>query len=131
MKTLNLLLALLLAVCVVGCENSELIDCQQDRESLEGQLDEANAAVAEKETKIEKLKADNLEAQSKAMEGISAIITKEQAQKEKLNEQLGEKNQEIQTLKEKVVALQAQIDTHVCPAPETIIIEEVEVEAEE
>ena len=121
----------LLAVCVIGCENSELIDCQQDREVLEGQLDEANAAVAKKDAEIEKLQADNLEAQTKAMEGISSIITKEQAQKEELKSKMIEKAEEAQALKEKVAALEAQIDTHVCPVPETVIIEEVIVEDEE
>lgn len=82
MKTLSLLSALLLAVCVVGCENSELVTCQQEKEVLQGELDQANATITKKDTKIENLETENVEMQTKAMESIQVMMNK-QAEKDK------------------------------------------------
>jgi septal ring factor EnvC (AmiA/AmiB activator) len=120
MKTVSLLAVLVVTVCLIGCENSELIDCQQDKDMLQGQVDQANAAITEKDAKIESLEAENIQAQNLAMESITTMMTK-QAEKDKQDQQ------KIRDLKEKVAALEAKINTHVCPAPEVVVVEEVEV----
>ena len=120
MKTVSLLAVLVVTVCLIGCENSELIDCQQDKDMLQGQVDQANAAITEKDAEIESLEAKNIQAQNLAMESITTMMTK-QAEKDKQDQQ------KIQELKEKVAALEAQINAHVCPAPEVVDVEEVEV----
>ena len=120
MKTVSLLAVLVVAVCLIGCENAELIDCQQDKDMLQGQVDQATAAISEKDTEIESLEAKNINSQNLAMESITTMMTK-QAEKDKQDQQ------KIGDLKEKVAALEAQINTHVCPAPEVVIVEEVEI----
>jgi septal ring factor EnvC (AmiA/AmiB activator) len=119
MKTVSLFAVLAIAVCLIGCENAELVDCQQDKDILQGQVDQANAAIAEKDAEIESLEAENVKAQNLAMESITTMMTK-QAEKDKQDQQ------KIQDLKEKVAALEAQINTHVCPTPEVVVVEEVE-----
>ena len=120
MKTVSLFAVLAIAVCLIGCEDAELVTCQQEKEVLQGQVDQATAAISEKDTEIESLEAKNINSQNLAMESITTMMTK-QAEKDKQDQQ------KIQDLKEKVAALEAQINTHVCPAPEVVIIEEVEV----
>ena len=120
MKTVSLFAVLAIAVCLIGCEDAELVTCQQEKEVLQGQVDQATAAISEKDTEIESLEAKNINSQNLAMESITTMMTK-QAEKDKQDQQ------KIQDLKEKVAALEAQINTHVCPAPEVVIVEEVEV----
>jgi hypothetical protein len=48
MKTVRLFAVLAIAVCLIGCENAELIDCQQDKDILQGQVDQATAAITER-----------------------------------------------------------------------------------
>ena len=120
MKTVSLFAVLAIAVCLIGCEDAELVTCQQEKEVLQGQVDQATAAISKKDTEIESLEAKNINSQNLAMESITTMMTK-QAEKDKQDQQ------KIQDLKEKVAALEAQINTHVCPAPEVVIIEEVEV----
>ena len=120
MKTVSLLAVVAIAVCLIGCENAELVSCQQDKNLLQGQLDQATAATAKRDAQIEALKTENTEMQTKAMESITTMMTK-QAEKDKQDQQ------KIRDLKEKVAALEAQINTHVCPASEVVAVEEVEV----
>ncbi len=102
MKTVRLFAVLAIAVCLIGCENAELIDCQQDNDILQGQVDQATAAITEKDAKIESLEAENVKAQNLAMESITTMMTK-QAAKDKQDQQ------KIRDLKEKVAALEAEV----------------------
>ena len=102
MKTVRLFAVLAIAVCLIGCENAELIDCQQDKDILQGQVDQATAAITEKDAKIESLEAENVKAQNLAMESITTMMTK-QAAKDKQDQQ------KIRNLKEKVAALEAEV----------------------
>jgi len=102
MKTVRLFSVLAIAVCLIGCENAELIDCQQDKDILQGQVDQATAAITEKDAKIESLEAENVKAQNLAMESITTMMTK-QAAKDKQDQQ------KIRDLKEKVAALEAEV----------------------
>ncbi|MFZ9010838.1 MAG: hypothetical protein ACO21J_08160 [Anaerohalosphaeraceae bacterium] len=102
MKTVRLFAVLAIAVCLIGCENAELIDCQQDKDILQGQVDQATAAITEKDAKIESLEAENVKAQNLAMESITTMMTK-QAAKDKQDQQ------KIRDLKEKVAALEAEV----------------------
>ncbi len=114
MKIVSLLSVLVVVVCLVGCENAELVNCQQDKDILQGQLDQANATIAEKNSEIETLKTENTEMQNTAMESIKTIMTKQAEKDNQLKQKLVEGAQQIQTLKEKVAALETQIAEHVC-----------------
>jgi len=120
MKTVSLLSLLVVAVCLIGCENAELVTCQQEKDVLQGQLDQANTAITEKETSIKALKTENTELQTKAMESITTMMQKQAKKDNQIKQKLTERVQEIQTLKEKAASLQAQIDAHVCVVPEEL-----------
>ena len=114
MKIVSLLSVLVVVVCLVGCLIAELVNCQQDKDILQGQLDQANATIAEKNSEIETLKTENTEMQNTAMESIKTIMTKQAEKDNQLKQKLVEGAQQIQTLKEKVAALETQIAEHVC-----------------
>ena len=118
MKTVSLFAVLAIAVCLIGCENAELVTCRQDKDLLQGQLDQANTTIAEKDSNIEALKTENTEIQTNAMESITTIMTKQAAKDNELKQKLVEKTEQVQELEVKVAALEAQIAEHVCVAPE-------------
>ena len=126
MKTVSLFAVLAIAVCLIGCENAELVTCQQEKDALQGQLDQANTTITEKDTNIEVLKSENTEMQTKAMESITTIMTKQAAKDKELKQKLVEKTEHAQELEVKVAALEAQIAEHVCVVPKA---EEVVEEA--
>lgn len=113
MKTVSLFAVLAIAVCLIGCEDPKLVTCQQEKDVLQGQLDQANAVITEKDTNIEALKTKNAEIQTKAMESITTIMTKQAAKDNELKQKLVEKAAQVQELEVKVTALEAQIKEHV------------------
>lgn len=98
MKTVSLVVVLAMGFCLVGCENAELVTCQQEKQTLQaqadtlqGQLDKANATIAKKDAEIEKMKTDNVKMQTEVMEKFS-IMMKNQAAKDK---ELKNKNEDL------------------------------------
>jgi predicted RNase H-like nuclease (RuvC/YqgF family) len=109
MKKASILVVLIAAVCLVGCENKDLATCQQEKQTLQQQIDQAQAAIAEKDKKMETMKAENTEMQTKAMESIKTMMEKQAAQDNKLKQKLIERAQQIKDLEEKVASLEKQI----------------------
>jgi chromosome segregation ATPase len=99
MKFAGLLSIIVVAVCLVGCENQELITCQQEKNLLTGQLNEAQTAIAEKETEIKQLEAKNVEDQTKAMESITTMMQKQAAVDEKRKKELADTKEELKKVK--------------------------------
>ncbi|MHC4385587.1 MAG: hypothetical protein ACYSUG_01195 [Planctomycetota bacterium] len=121
MKTVSLLPVLMIAVFLIGCENPVLVTCQEEKGILQGQLEQANAAISAKDSKIEALKAENIEIQKKTME-INMTIMEKQAEKDKqLKQKLIERAKQIKNLKEKVASLEKQIAEHKCPVAEAVV----------
>ena len=127
MKTVSLFAVLAIAVCLIGCENAELVTCQQEKDLLQGQLDQANAAITNKDTNIEALKTENTEIQTKAMESITAMMTKQAEKDNLLKQKLVEKAKQVKDLEIKVASLEEQITAQVGTATEPVVVEEVEV----
>ena len=130
MKTVSLLSVLMVAVCLVGCENPDLVTCQQEKEALQGQLEQANAAIAEKEARIEKMKADNIAMQNKAMESITTMMQKQATKDKEMKQALSQKKKEAARLRERVHELEKQVTEHKCPVPEAPAMTAVEAPAE-
>ncbi len=133
MKSVSLFAMVAITVCLIGCENAELVTCQQEKEALQGQLDQANTAITEKDNKIETLKTESAEIQTKTMESITLIMTKQAAKDKELKEKLAQKEREVTYLretndefKEKVVSLEAQIAEHASATPKAEVTEKVE-----
>ncbi|MEN8128055.1 MAG: hypothetical protein ABFR90_09665 [Planctomycetota bacterium] len=103
MKTVSLLSVLMIAVCLVGCQDSELATCQQEREALQEQ-------VTEKDNQISTLKAENVEIQTKAMESIATIMQKQAKRNDQLKDSIAEKIQQVKDLEEKVASLEIELE---------------------
>src|SRR5210317_1965536 len=125
MKIVSLFSMIVVAVCLVGCGNPELDTCQQENSSLQGQLDQSQAAITERDKQIEALQAKNVEIQNKAMESITTMMTKQAAADEKLKNELTEAQTQIKKLEnqnrvqqERIDELQKQVANHKCCVPE-------------
>ncbi len=133
MKSVSLFAVVAIAVCLIGCENAELVTCQQEKGTLQGQLDQANTIITEKNTNIEALKAEHAEMETKTMESITLMMTKQAAKDKELKEKLAQKEREVTYLrktndefKEKVVSLEAQIAEHASATPKAEFTEKIE-----
>lgn len=133
MKSVSLFAVVAIAVCLIGCENAELVTCQQEKGALQGQLDQANTTITEKNTNIEALKTEHAEMETKTMESITLMMTKQAAKDKELKEKLAQKEREVTYLrktndefKEKVVSLEAQIAEHACATPKAEVTEKEE-----
>ncbi len=117
MKKTVLLGVLASIVLLAGCgENPKLTACQQEKADLQTQLDQANeavqtkeAALAEKEATIDKLKADNTEVQKKALESIRTIMQKENKAKVDAKKKLDAEKVKVKELQQKESELQQKV----------------------
>jgi chromosome segregation ATPase len=109
MKTASLLLAAVFAICLIGCENPELITCQDEKAALTSQLDQAKATIAEKDNKIEALKIKNTEDQTTAMEAVTTMMQKQAEQDKQIKDKLAEKTQKCKEFEMKVASLETEI----------------------
>jgi len=115
MKIAGLLSIMVVAMSLVGCENSELISCQQEQQvltmqtnALEQQLEQAKSAITERDGQIEQLKIENTNIQTKAMESISTMMQKQAAADEKLKKELSDAQEELKVAKQKLAVMQAE-----------------------
>lgn len=107
MKNVGLLGIMVTFVLLAGCQDAQLMNCQQESQVLQTQLDQANATVAKKDKMIENLKGEIQTINQKAMEGIRTILEKQSAKDEELRNKLKAKEAEITELQQKLAAMQA------------------------
>lgn len=110
MKTVSLLAVLMLAVCLAGCENSELVTCQQEQQALQTQTETLQQQLDQANTKIAALEAKNIEDQNIAMQSISTMMQKQAAADEKLKGQVAESQKQTKNLKAQNRIQQQRID---------------------
>ena len=106
MKTVSLFAVLVVAVCLVGCDNSELVNCQQDKDLLQGELDQAN-------TKIVALEEKNANDQNLAMESITTMMNKQAEKDNELKQKLAEREDQIQDLEIENAELQVKLKSEI------------------
>ncbi|HOK96032.1 MAG TPA: hypothetical protein PK052_04755 [Anaerohalosphaeraceae bacterium] len=117
MKKTSIIAVLAAVLWLAGCENKELTTCQQDNQTLQEQvhtlqqqLQQAQAAAAEKDQKIEALKAENTKVQTQAMESIKTMMEKQAAHDAEVKKNLDAKTQEAKDLQQKLQASQAVME---------------------
>ena len=120
MKAISFLAALCVVVCLIGCENTELVNCQQS-------LEQATATIAEKDSKIEALKVENTDMQTKAMENITTMMQKQDAKDKQVKKELADTKEQLNSLKAQLAdkenlikELSSKIAEHKCPVPEAV-----------
>lgn len=79
-----------MSVMLAGCENKDLLRCKEDNVRLTSQVSELQKQLADTQAALDKQKAENIDLQNKAMESITTMLKKEQAQRDKLQAALNE-----------------------------------------
>ena len=125
MKKIGLWMATATIVLLTGCESQELVTCRQDKETLlnkttalQQELDQAVAALQQKDAEIVKIKAQNIDMQNKAMESIMTMLKKEEDRSRTLQAVIAEKEAALKTTRQsadaasqKISDLETQIET--------------------
>ncbi len=101
MKKIGLLSMVIAFVLLAGCQDSQLSTCQEEKLALQGQLDEANTTIAQKDKKIEGLKDEVFKVNQKAFQSVRTML-------EKQNAKDIERKKKIAELEAQVKQLQAQ-----------------------
>jgi chromosome segregation ATPase len=103
MKLLKLSIIFALAIALTGCENPELNQCQQDKQQLQAELDNALKARQELQTENEKLekklaeqKEDSKAMQTKAMESITKMLTKQSERESQIKKSLKDAQMQLE-----------------------------------
>lgn len=116
MKHLTAFVIVSVLLCMAGCENVQLAECQDQNaglqvtiDDLQVQLEQAKSSLEAKDKAIDKLKAENVEAQNTAMQSITTMMQKQAAADKKLKEKLVDKVQQVKVLTAKVAELEKQI----------------------
>jgi len=119
MKTVSLLSVLVVAVCLVGCGNPELVTCQQEKQTLQTQTETLQQQLDQSNTKIAALEAKNIEDQNIAMQSITTMMTKQAEKDNQMKAEIAQKTTQVKDLTAKIAALEKQIAEHKCPVPPT------------
>lgn len=109
-KTFLSVMALAAMLWCAGCENQDLVRCRQDNQRLSGQLSDLQNQLTAANAALEKQKSENVDIQNKAMESITTMLKKEQAQREKLQSALDEKDALLKAEQQKLADALQQID---------------------
>lgn len=116
MKKAFSILAFFGLLFAVGCENPELMNCQQENQTLQSnvllmqqELAATKAAVDKKDKTIEDLRSENVLMQTKAMESIRTMMEKQAAQDQELKEKLTAAQQQNKDLQQQLEKTKAEI----------------------
>ena len=105
MKSLYMCLLVSLAFVLSGCGNSELVSCQEQNELLNTKLTQAQGKLDKATKALEACKRESGEVQTKAMEAISTMMTKQQSADDKVKGKLA-------AAEGKVAKLTKQLEGH-------------------
>ena len=102
---------------LIGCENSELVNCQEENQAmlsnvslLQQDLNAAKAAVEKKDKTIEDLQSENVQMQTKAMESIKTMMEKQAVKDQELKDKLAVATKQNTELKNQLEQTKAQLD---------------------
>lgn len=116
MKRLLAIVIIMGTLTLVGCENVQLMECQEQNAALQKQLSDAKAnmiaaqkTITQKDNKISALEEKNIEDQNTAMQSITTMMTKQAEKDKELKQKLADKTQQVRKLNKKVTDLEKQI----------------------
>ncbi|MCE5187157.1 MAG: hypothetical protein LLF76_13635 [Planctomycetaceae bacterium] len=117
MKNVCVLAVLVGMIALAGCSNSKLTACQTENESLKGnvsvlqqELQSAKDAVGKKDKTIEDLKAENVQMQTKAMEGIKTMMERQSAKDQEVKDKLTAAQKENTNLRAQLEQAKTQLN---------------------
>ena len=106
MKSVQILVVAGLAFMLFGCENAELVSCQEQNHILTADLDQAKAEIVKAGKDFAAFKQESEEMQTKAMEGITSMLRKQEEVSKKQREASAQAKEAAAKAKE--AAAQAQ-----------------------
>jgi outer membrane murein-binding lipoprotein Lpp len=117
MKKLYAVAVLSAVVLLAGCQNPELVNCQQENQSLQASvsvlqqdLNAAKEALAKKDKVVENLRSENIDLQNKAMEGIKTMMERQAAKDQELKDKLAATQQQLKQLTEQLAKTTQELD---------------------
>lgn len=116
MQKLCTIVTLTIVLFLLGCGKSELANCQQENQTLQSSISlmqqeiaAAKSAVEKKDKTIEDLRAENLQMQTKAMEGIQTMMAKQDARDKEMKAKLATAEQQNKDLQQQIEQLKTQL----------------------
>ena len=104
MKSIQILVVAVLAFMVFGCENAELVSCQEQNQILTADLDQAKAENVKASEDFAVYKQDSEEMQTKAMQGITTMLQKQETVSKKLKASAAQAKEKAAKLAEQLEA---------------------------
>lgn len=109
-KTSWIVFVVSMGVMLAGCENKDLLRCKEDNVRLTSQVSDLQKQLADTQAALDKQKAENIDIQNKAMESITTMLKKEQAQRDKLQSALNESQAALTDCQQKHADTLKQLD---------------------
>jgi len=104
MKYLKMFLIVIVMMAFIGCENAELIDCQQENNSLMAANNNLQRDVEQGKQALAKQKTDSEAMQTRAMQGITTMLTKQEKKTNELKVQVATAKKESEALRKQLVS---------------------------
>lgn len=104
MKYLKMFLIVIVMMAFIGCENAELIDCQQENDSLMAANNNLQRDVERGKQALAKQKTDSEAMQTRAMQGITTMLTKQEKKTKELKAQTATAKKESEALRKQLVS---------------------------
>lgn len=111
MKYLKMFLVVIVMMAFIGCENAELIDCQQENDSLMAANNNLQQQVERGKQALVKQKKDSEAMQTRAMQGITTMLTKQEQIANKFKAQTATAKKEANALRKQLGNAQAAAKT--------------------
>lgn len=115
MKRLSVMLVTIVVLFLAGCQDTAMLDCHDQNialqvtiNDLQAQLAQAQKDVNTKQTRIENLRAENIDMQTYAMESIATMLQRLSAADEKMKSQLAESRKQVKELQGLVESMKAE-----------------------
>ena len=110
-KLLPLLIVALL--CVGGCSNRKLTDCQQQNQKLQADVTQIQQRLQDETVKhkaeVDKLNAESAEMQTQAMQSMTTMLKKDQEVQEKLKTRVAELEVQVKTQADQITMLTSNL----------------------
>ena len=98
MKSLCILSLAAVIFVLSGCSNNELVSCQEENDLLSAQLEQVKGRLEKTTKAYEACQKESEEVQTKAMEAISTMMTKQQQADDKVKAKLEASEAKVEKL---------------------------------
>lgn len=109
----KLLPLLLVIVCISGCSNQKLTDCQKHNQKLQADVTQIQQRLQEETAKhkadVDKLNAESQEMQTQAMQSMATMLKKDQELQEQQKAKIVELEAQVKTQSDQITKLSSSL----------------------